>query len=134
MYLFQVKSYNAISACLLGYQFPVSYRPIVLIENVEQESGTVQKRESHAFNCLNQNESKREKTMNSEQIRKMCLGDNIFSNMFAQADQPVLYLLRELTAQVAELNETIKAKQLTASCDAHLHVYGDDPSSQEGLK
>lgn len=57
--------------------------------------------------------------MNSEEIRK----------------EPVSYgfgiFLREIAAQLSELNETLKAKSFTATCDAHLHVYGDE-SERDG--
>ena len=66
--------------------------------------------------------------MNSEQIRNIAIGGSGLSDLFSQSSHPECYLLRELTAQIAELNETIKAKQLTAHCAAHVYIGGDDDS------
>jgi len=53
--------------------------------------------------------------VNSNEIRSECIGPSNLTDLFAQSEQPVAYFLREIAAQLAELNETLRNKTPTVS-------------------
>lgn len=65
--------------------------------------------------------------MNSEEIRKLPVPGatgNVFDALKPEYSNGLI--LREIAAQLADLNENIRAKSLTAECEAHVHISGGD--------